>query len=223
MLSRIKGYLKRKKQLNHQIKKCGLTIGKNTTFINNTLETDGHNRIGSNCKIRHSNIGKYTYIGGETVMSYANIGKFCSIAENVTFIAGKHPVNYVSTHPVFYSNQYKNGLGYHPEFEEFDYVDDNKKYMFEIGNDVWIGGKAVILNGVKVGHGAIIAAGAIVTKDVPPYAIVGGVPAKVIKYRFDNETISKLLALEWWNQSEEWLKKYGKNFDDVQTFIDINK
>lgn len=223
MFRRIVRYVRRKREIFKQVRENGLRLGKKTIFIDNTLEINGRNRIGDNCKIRHSDIGKHTYIGGDTVISYAKIGRFCSIAENVTFVAGRHPIDYVSTHPIFYSRQYKNGYAYRPEFEEYEYVDNNHKYMFEIGNDVWIGSKAMLLQGVKIGHGAVIGAGAVVTKDVPPYAIVGGVPAKVIKYRFDNEIISELLALEWWNQSENWLKKYANNYADVRTIINIDK
>lgn len=131
------------------------------------------------------------------------IGKFCAIASDVKFIfnAANHTLKSLSTYTF-------------PEFfEEWGYKVDNITEAFDtkgdiiIGNDVWIGYDARILAGVTIGDGAIIGTNAIVTKDIPPYAIVGGVPAKIIKYRFDEETIGKLLSLKWWNWSKEILKK----------------
>ncbi|MBU3073909.1 CatB-related O-acetyltransferase [Clostridium estertheticum] len=127
------------------------------------------------------------------------IGKFCSIACKAKFLmtSGNHTMKSLSnyTFPIFY--------------EEWDlpvsHITDawDNKGDIEIGNDVWIGYDAIIMSGVKIGDGAIIATRALVTKDVPPYTIVGGVPAKVIKKRYDDETISKLLKIKWWNWTYE--------------------
>ena len=118
--------------------------------------------------------------------SQIKIGKYVSIARNVTLGLGQHPTNLVSTSPIIYNNnpQYLN-------------VEQYLKPV-EIDNDVWIGTSAIVMGGVHIHTGAIVAAGAVVTKDVPPYAIVGGVPAKIIKYRFDEPTRNKLLASKWW-------------------------
>ena len=89
------------------------------------------------------------------------------------------------------------------------------------GNDVWIGSRATILGGVTIGHGAIIAAGAVVTKDVPPYAIVGGVPAKVIKYRFNEQQIEKLLSNPWWDKPIRWIKEHSQEFKDIEVYCNI--
>ncbi len=93
--------------------------------------------------------------------------------------------------------------------------------MLKIGNDVWIGANVLILDGVTIGNGAIIAAGAVVTKDVPPYAVVGGVPAKIIKYRFNKEEIDFLEQLKWWEKDEKWLTEYGKYFNNVELLKNI--
>lgn len=151
----------------------------------------------ANSTIIMSILDDYSYIGGNSIIQYAKIGKFCSIGPEVRIGLGKHPIHLKSTHPGFYvtdSSYYGITPEYHnpePEYEKIT-----------IGNDVWIGCRAMILDGVTIGDGAIIAAGAVVTKDVPPYAIVGGVPARIIKYRFKPEKIRELLESEWWSDSK---------------------
>ena len=87
-----------------------------------------------------------------------------------------------------------------------------------IGNDCWIGDKAFLVGGISIGDGAVVLAGAVVTKDVPPYAIVGGVPANIIRYRFDDTTISLMLKSQWWNKSPKWLRDNWKLFSDIEKF-----
>ncbi len=93
-------------------------------------------------------------------------------------------------------------------------------YNAIIGNDVWIGSNVLIIGGIKIGDGAIVAAGAVVTKDVPPYAIVGGIPARIIRFRFDKEQINKLLELKWWNKDDDWLIKNNYLFCNVEMFFE---
>jgi virginiamycin A acetyltransferase len=139
----------------------------------------------------------FDFIGDKLI-----IGKFCMIASDVTFImnGGNHLTNAVSTYPfAVFGNGWEGAM----EGKTYPYRGDTK-----IGNDVWIGHKATIMPGVTVGDGAIIATNATVTKDVPPYAIVGGNPAKVLKMRFEAAKIERLLALQWW----DWgLEKITKN------------
>lgn len=126
-------------------------------------------------------LGEHTYVSEFSHISqHTHIGKFCSIANLCTIGAQQHPMNFLTTFP----------------FEEI-LERTEKKHTF-VGNDVWIGAGAVILQGVRVGDGAVIGAGAVVTRDVPPYAIVVGVPAKVIKYRFAPDLIAALLETKWW-------------------------
>jgi acetyltransferase-like isoleucine patch superfamily enzyme len=141
-------------------------------------------------------VGDYTYIGGSNKIQNAVIGKFCSIGPEVRIGLGIHPLHLKSTYPGFYTNS-----EYYRVEKQYDFTGEEYKQV-EIGHDVWIGARATILDGVKIGDGAVIAAGAVVTKDVPSYAIVGGVPAKVIKYRFDESKIKELLAEQWWNNTK---------------------
>lgn len=154
-----------------------------------------HNIIYENVRLVNVKLGDYSYIGGSCRVMNAEIGKFCSIGPEV-LIGGQpaHPLHLKSTFPGFYQ---KNPSFYGVE-HEYEYLDPEFRKVI-IGNDVWIGSRALILDGVTIGDGAVIAAGAVVTKDVPPYAIVGGVPAKIIKYRFSEKKISQMLKSQWWN------------------------
>lgn len=131
-------------------------------------------------------IGNYNYFGAYSSAGKTVIGNYCSIAPNVTIGPGEHNISNTST-----SVRVMELAGINMDLERGECV---------IGNDVWIGANAVVLRGVHVGDGAVLAAGAIVNKDVPPYAIVGGVPAKVIKFRFEKETINKIVQSEWYNK-----------------------
>lgn len=148
----------------------------------------------SNCIVNNSQISSYSYIGNNCIIQNTTIGKFCSIANDVLIGLGNHPIDYFSTSPLFY--RVNNPL-------KIQLVDSNTNFQeykpIQIGNDVWIGARAIVLDGVTIGHGAIIAANSVVTRDVPPYAILGGIPAKLIKYRFTNEKIEQLLLSQWWN------------------------
>ena len=164
-------------------------------------------------------IGDGTYIAGDTFLENCKIKKYVSIGRRVYTVRGQHPTkNWVSTSPSFFSLQAPNGLKYCDDtrFDEYRWVDKSNYIAIEIGNDVWIGNDVRIMEGVTIGDGAIVATGAIVTKDVPAYAIVGGVPARIIKYRFEKEEIEYLHKLSWWDKDEEWIKKNAQYFDDIK-------
>ena len=162
-----------------------------------------------------THIGKCSYSGQDIYITNKEetiIGSFTSIGTGVSLGCGRHPINFLSTSPYLYADYlgYKKKMASHNEYVEYC-------PPIKVGNDVWIGDKVLIMNGVTIGDGAIIGAHAVVTKDVPPYAIVGGIPAKIIRYRFDKESIEELLKLKWWNFPDEIIKKIP--YDDITKAI----
>ena len=161
----------------------------------------------------NSTIGDNSFVQKQSVVMNADIGKFCSIASKVSIGLGNHPITMVSTHPAFYSSS-------QPLAKTFSDKDSFQPFKrIEIGHDVWLGQSTMIMDGVTIGTGAVIAAGAVVTKNIPPYAIAAGVPARIIKYRFDDRIIDGLLKSKWWNKSEEWLAKNDASFRDPEKFL----
>lgn len=173
-----------------------------------------NNFIGMNVSLYTSSLGDFSYVGANTIISSTTIGKFCSIGMNVQIGLAKHPIDFVSTHPAFYSNNKE-----FPTFADKMYFHEYENIIIE--NDVWIGNNVIILGNIKVGNGSIISTGSVVTKDVLPYSIVGGVPAKFIKYRFDEEKIEKLLNFQWWNKNPIWLKANFKRFHSIDSFWEL--
>ena len=160
-------------------------------------------------------LGYGSYIGPYSKIS-AHIGRFTSIASYVCTVAGRHAYQapFATTCPMFFSlnpNHSQSGSTFATEqmFEELKFAVPEKQLDVEIGNDVWIGEQAMIIGGVHIADGAVV------TKNVPPYAIVGGVPAKIIRYRYDEETISFLLQAQWWNNTEDWFKENWKLLTDI--------
>ncbi len=143
-----------------------------------------------------STLGDYSYIERDAEAIYAEIGKFCAIAAAARINALNHPTERISQHKITYRpNEYFTGAKLDKAFRA-----ERMAQKVVIGHDVWIGHGAIILPGVQVGHGAVVAAGAVVTKDVPPYAIVAGVPARFVKWRFPPAISARIIALGWW----EW-------------------
>lgn len=163
--------------------------------------------------IRHNvTIGQNSYAMPGGYICNCSIGNYCSIASGVVIGPSVHPAQWLSTSPFQY-----NFPEVHKGIDPLKYLTykHHTKLSSDIGNDVWIGQNAIVMGGLNIGDGAIIAAGAVVTKDVPPYAIVGGVPARVIKYRFDEPTIKELLELRWWDLDKEVLLKNKVEFNDI--------
>ena len=174
----------------------------NASFISANVDVDKTAYIYRGVKAKRAVIGAHTYIAANTDVENAEIGKFCSIADHCRIGMSGHSLQYISTSPIF--TQTRNALQEKWVAEDiFEHKSEEERVI--LGHDVWVGSHVLIKGGVRVGNGACIAAGAVVVKDVPPYAIVGGVPAKIIRYRFPQETIDKLEEIQWWNLPKETL------------------
>lgn len=167
-----------------------------------------------NVTVFNSNIGDRTYIQQNSVVLSASIGKYCSIASDVIIGLANHPIDMVSTSPIFYDNS---------QPLPFFFTKDKKHESLPkttVGSDVWIGQGALIKAGVEIGVGAIIGAGAVVVRNIEPYSIVGGVPARHLKWRFDSYTRAKLLNSKWWTLDDETLSVLSPYFNEPLLFLD---
>ncbi len=165
-------------------------------------------------------LGDYSSIGPGATIAGLKVGKFSSLGPRLRMAVGEHPTRkIVSTHPAFFSI-WKNHICTFvnkQKFDEFKYVDG--KFHFVIGNDVWIGSDVVLLEGHKIGDGAIVGAGSVVTKDIPPYEIWAGSPAHFIRKRFGDEQIAELLEIKWWDWPISEIRQRADSFEDVETFL----
>lgn len=167
-------------------------------------------------KLKNSHIGKYSRVNPNCKLLNTSVGNFTAIGRDTTLGLGRHPMNYISTQNIFYK---KNNLN-NKWVKNIDFP----ALSINIGNDVWIGAEAMVLDGVTVGDGAVIGARSVVTKDVPPYAVVVGCPAKILKYRFSSEVIERLLEIKWWDLTDEEISKNIELFRDSQISLEtINK
>lgn len=191
--------------------------------ISPSTQFEGNNSLGENSSVYDCVIGYGTYTGKNTHLVKTKIGRFCSISSNVRNITGRHPIsNFVSTHPCFFSLGKAAGFTFAPtqKFEEIKYTNSDNKFINEIGNDVWIGESVIIMDGVKIGDGAIIGACSFVTKDIEPYTINFGIPSRTMKYRFDVEKINFLLNDRWWEKEISWIKDNFSHFEDINIYIE---
>ena len=198
-------FLKNKKRLH------GIVRFNRTVNIDPTSSFEGSNSIGPNSTFKGS-MGFGSYIAGYSYI-HANIGRFSSIGVDVRTAIGTHPFTapFATTSPVFFSTK-KQSMKTFVKEQKFE----EELPPVEIGNDCWIGDKVEIVGGKKIGDGAVVLSCAMVTKDVPPYSIVGGVPAKVIKYRFDHDTIEFLLNSHWWDRPLDWLEEHSDLMCDIE-------
>lgn len=192
--------------------------------IHNNVNIDNNSTIGKNTvlfnsvSIQNTKIDNYSYIQSNSVISSTNIGKFCSIASNVNIGLAEHPTNFISTSPIFYDNTQPLPFFFSKK-QEFK----NIYSTTNIEADVWIGQSAIIKSGVNIRVGAIIGAGAVVVKDVEPYSIVGGVPAKHIKYRFDEVLKDELIQSKWWQYTDEQIIELSSYFSKPKELVSILK
>ena len=188
------------------------SIMKQKSYVNKGTVLRGRNFVGKNSVLTNVDLGFGSYVSSNADLSNAKVGKYCSIGPNLSSIGGNHPLNHhKSTHPAFYAKNNASGFSYltgekDSIFTEDKYVDESKRYFYEIGNDVWIGANVSICQGVTIGDGAVIGACSLVNKDVEPYAVYAGIPAKKIKQK------EKLLNEKWWDKGEEWIKEHASEF-----------
>lgn len=208
-------YLKAK-QNRHELQKYASLQAADSVSVSGTCAFGDHTKAGERTRLFDVSLGNHSYFMEDCFARNCTIGAYCSIAPHAVIGLGQHPVNFVSTHPAFY---------FDTKQKMFTYADE--KYVQEfpqsahimIGNDVWIGQGALVRDGVAIGNGAIIGAGAVVVKDVEPYSIVGGVPARLIRYRFEPEEIAFLQKFKWWEKNEAWLKENWKYFSDIKKLM----
>ena len=212
--------LKKITELRHASK---IKIGSNCKIDSKSF-FEGKNVINDNVTILSSHIGLCTYFASNSSFKKTKIGKFCAIGENIRTHLGIHPTEkHISIHPSFYSisNQSGFSLTKIQTFEEHRYIDSEKKYVCEIGNDVWIGNNVIIMDGVKIADGTVIASGSIVTKNTEPYSIVGGTPAKILKFRFNEVQINLLIKLKWWDWNFDKIQSNAHYFSDIKNIKNL--
>lgn len=169
-------------------------------------------KIEAGSSIIKSSFDRFSFCGYDCEIFYATIGSFTSIASGVVIGGARHPMEWVGMSPVFY-------LGRDSVRKKFSEHPLPAPQTSHIGHDVWIGRSAIILSGVAIGNGAVVGAGSIVTNDVPAYGIVAGSPARLIRYRFQDETINRLETLRWWELDDATLHRLAPHVRDPELFI----
>ena len=183
------------------------------TAIGGNSKIDHSSKIQSGTTFVDSTMKRNSYCGYDCKIINCDIGAFCSIADGVVIGLAQHPIEWVSTSPVFYRERSSIKKKY--SLHELP-----RAKRVQIGNDVWIGERAMIKSGVSIGDGAVIGMGSIVTHDVEPYSIVGGVPAKLIRKRFDDNTCKQLLQIKWWERDDKCLESIAEVISDPTKVIE---
>ncbi len=171
--------------------------------------------VGPNSLLAETTLDDYSYTAGDNQIIYTKIGKFSNIASHVRINPGNHPMERVTLHHITYRRKLY-GLG----DDDAEFFAWRRSHLCVIGHDTWLGHNAIIMPGVTVGTGAVVGAGAVVTKDVPPYMIVVGIPAKPVRPRFPDATVEKLLKIAWWDWDRPTLEARFDDLYDVETFVE---
>ena len=187
-------------------------------YLNKGTVLEGKDYIGNGTELSNVSLGFSSYIGPGSHISNTRIGRYSCIAGLETAI-GRHPVKgeNVSVHPAFYSTAKQYGFTYVDvdKFEEVRFAGGTHGINISIGSDVWIGREVLAVDGVTIGDGAVIGARSLVLTDVEPYAIYAGSPARKVGMRFDEETVSVLLKLRWWDRDRKWIEEHAGEFSDI--------
>jgi phosphonate metabolism protein (transferase hexapeptide repeat family) len=174
--------------------------------------------IGAGWTVMESRLGDYSYLAGtDGTVVYTDIGKFCSIASHVVINPGDHPMQRVTQHHCTYRRR---RYGFAADDDEAVFAWRRQNYC-RIGHDVWIGAGAKVMAGVSIGTGSVVAAGAVVTRDVAPYQIVAGVPARPLRMRFGPEVVDKLIRIAWWDWDRPTLVERFNDFSNLKRFLAI--
>lgn len=218
-------YFFHQQHLHHIVKKKAF-VARSATI--NGTEFEGNNAVKENSVVVDSYLGRGTYINTESFISNTKIGRFSCISDHVCVVLGQHPIEkFVSVHPSFYyDTTLQIGYTFHkgtPLFQYNKYPEGSNIFQVIIGNDVWVGSHVLIHGGIKIGDGAVIASGAVVTKDVEPYTVVGGVPARLIKHRFTESQSAKLLELKWWDKPFKEIVDNYQSYLDIEHFLESNE
>lgn len=206
------------------MKKYDVSIGLSADVTLGT-QFEGRNHIGESSLVSGAWIGLGSYISKNSEISRSRIGRFCSIGQNVRLGMGLHPTQgFVSTHPAFFARRNSAGFSFvdADSFESHKYISCEstvERYEVIVGNDVWLGNNVKVMDGVRIGDGAVVGLGSIVTKDIEPYSINVGSPAKKKGYRFNEDQRKFLLDFKWWNRDIEWIEKQAYLFSDIEKFI----
>ena len=202
------------KQLCYRLK--GNRFG-HRVYFNRGTQFENYVNFEGDTKLINCNIGTGIDMGTGNSWSGCKIGRYCVIGENCKNIVGHHPTAfYVAMNSKFYRPSKNSFVDERLYWDDYKYADKEKKYYNIIGNDVYITSDVILLEGVKVGDGAVITPGSVVTKNVPAYAIVRGNPAKVVTYRFREDDIQFLLKLKWWDREREWIKLHANSFSNIK-------
>ena len=193
---------------------CQKVLNRRIKSSNGSILLSRNSKLFENSEMINSSVGKFTYVQKNSIVYNSDLGNFCSIANDVRIGLAEHPMYFVSTSPVFYDpNQPL------PKTLAEEIVFSSCDRRTQIQSDVWIGTGAIVKSGVIVGVGAVIGAGAVVTKDVAPYSVVVGNPARVVRKRFTDQQIARLLNSQWWELDEDYLSSIWRTFLDIELFL----